>query len=80
MTTTQLNRAELLDTLTMSVTAFSTWGEFKQAMEGGYVPTLRSRTLTNASRTRRVYEKAVTMLRIMVREEGFKVFDGFNVS
>ena len=74
-------RNELLETLTVTVTAFGNWGEFKAAMQAGYCPTLRDRKLPkNASRQNRQHEKATRVLNALVRQEGFKVFDGVKVA
>lgn len=82
--TTQANnpdRYEMLDTLTAAVTAFHTWADFKAAMTSGYVPTLWPRKLRkNASLNARMFAKATATLAAMVREEGFRVFDGQKVA
>jgi hypothetical protein len=81
MTTTETAKLAALNGLTKEVTAFPTWDDFRKAMEGGYVPTLRNRpTMTNASKYTRFREQAVTKLREMVRAEGFKVYDGEKVA
>jgi hypothetical protein len=77
MSREQLNKVELLDTLTATVTAFANWNEFKAAMVGGYVPTIRPVKLARRSSLNQFnYAKAVDALATMVRAEGFKVFDG----
>ena len=81
MTTTETAKLAALNGLTKEVTAFPTWDDFRKAMEGGYVPTLRNRpTLTNASEYTRFHEQVVAKLREMVRAEGFRVFDGVKVA
>lgn len=76
-TKAELDRAELLDTLTTVVTAFRNWDEFKAAMRGGYCPTLRPEKLRkNASLNTRMFQKAKDTLAALVRQEGFKVWDG----
>lgn len=74
-------KATALDRLTRDVTAFATWGEFRKAMTGGYVPTLWPRKLKrNASAASRLWEEKVAKLAAMVRAEGFRVFDGMRVA
>lgn len=36
-----------LDTLTWACTAFRTWAEFRESLEGGYYPTIYPRTVLN---------------------------------
>lgn len=56
------------DRLTRRLTAFNTFCEFKTAMSGGYCPTIYPRTKRHRELTK------------LVREAGFKVFDGRTVS
>ena len=83
MTTEQRNaaRSAVLELLTREVTAFASWGEFRDAMRAGYVPTIRARAAARrASAETRWKIACETELRNMVREEGFLVFDGRTVS
>lgn len=54
----------MYDNLTNVVTAFSTWAEFSDAMQNGYVPTIYP-----TSRRKRILIK-------IIRASGFSVWSG----
>jgi len=59
----------LIESLTATVTAFRTWGEFEESMKNGYVPTLRTSESEPESWNRQVRE-----LRNQVRRRGYRVW------
>lgn len=75
--TKSFHREELLNVLTALVTGQGDWQTFKANMQAGYVPTIRTRKPTKRmSRQMRAWVRAEQMLAALIREEGFKVFDG----
>ena len=71
------------DGLTKTVTAFGSFGEFKKAMDGGYVPTLRESGTngrpTKLNREQDRWNLAVRSLRKSVKDAGYRYFDGRKV-
>jgi hypothetical protein len=59
-----MNATNWMDSLTNAVTAFSTWAEMVEAMQGGYSPTIYQETRRKRLLTR------------VVRAAGFKVYIG----
>ena len=70
-----------LDQLTRLVTACGSWAKFRDAMQAGYVPTIWPRSFRkNASRETREFAAAQVELTRLIRERGFRVFDGSKVA
>jgi hypothetical protein len=69
-----------MDELTRKVTAFENFAQFADAMDGGYVPTLRPATRKPRSRRQQEWETAVVMLAAAVRAAGYRVWDGQRVA
>jgi len=70
MQTTKPQRS--LQDLTTTVTAFQTWVQFAEAMDGGYVPTLRAQP--GRSKAQKSWNEACVELANRLRGLGYQVF------
>lgn len=61
-----------LNDLTKAVTAFSSWDQFAQALESGYVPTLTA-DHTSRSKATREWNELVHELVRRLKEMGYRV-------
>jgi hypothetical protein len=77
MNATYAERLNALDQLTQLVTAFQTWKEFREAMIGGYVPTLRPiKTNRRSSMETIKLAAGIKTMTETLLTRGYKVFDG----